>query len=89
MNDTSKDFFSGCMGGIAGTIVGHPFETVKVRIQTQKVARTAISEFKNIIKHESYRGLFRGVLPPVYSMAVVNAFLFGVEGVAARSFGNA
>ena len=29
MNDTVKDFFSGCMGGIAGTIVGHPFETVK------------------------------------------------------------
>ena len=23
------DFTSGCVGGIAGTIVGHPFETVK------------------------------------------------------------
>lgn len=29
MNETAKDFFSGCLGGIAGTIVGHPFETVK------------------------------------------------------------
>ena len=29
MNETVKDFVAGCMGGIAGTIVGHPFETVK------------------------------------------------------------
>jgi hypothetical protein len=29
MNETIKDFISGCIGGIAGTVVGHPFETVK------------------------------------------------------------
>jgi len=62
---------------------------ILVRIQTQALPRTALAEMRHIIKHDSYRGLFRGVLPPVYSMAAVNAFLFGVEGFAARSFGTA
>ena len=56
-------------------------------MQTQAVKNSATVEFRNIVKNESYRGLFRGVLPPVYSMAIVNAFLFGVEGIASRSLG--
>ena len=29
------EYFSGCLGGIAGVIVGQPFDTIKVRLQTQ------------------------------------------------------
>ena len=36
---------------------------------------------------EGLRGLYRGVLPPVYSMAAVNAYLFAVEGAFSRAFG--
>lgn len=30
-----KDVFAGTCGGIAVTLVGHPFDTIKVRLQTQ------------------------------------------------------
>lgn len=30
-----QDVFAGTCGGIAVTLVGHPFDTVKVRLQTQ------------------------------------------------------
>ncbi|XP_002734584.1 mitochondrial basic amino acids transporter-like [Saccoglossus kowalevskii] len=29
------DFVGGCFGGIAGVVVGHPLDTIKVRLQTQ------------------------------------------------------
>ena len=39
------------------------------------------------MKNEGFRGLYRGVLPPVYSMAAVNAYLFAVEGAISRKLG--
>lgn len=43
--------------GCAGLIVGHPFDTVKVRLQTQSVAkpvyRGTIHCFTTIVKAES------------------------------------
>lgn len=59
-----------------------------VRIQVGQGNQGALGVYKGIIRDQGYRGLFRGVLPPIYSMAIVNAFLFGVEGVASRSFGS-
>jgi len=34
----SLDFFAGWLGGMAGVLVGHPFDTVKARLQTQHVS---------------------------------------------------
>ncbi|XP_077861840.1 mitochondrial basic amino acids transporter-like [Saccoglossus kowalevskii] len=36
------DFVGGCFGGIAGVVVGHPFDTVKVRLQTQNVQNNSV-----------------------------------------------
>jgi hypothetical protein len=30
-----KEFVGGTVGGIAGVLVGHPFDTIKVRLQAQ------------------------------------------------------
>jgi len=85
MSNTTLDLVSGSIGGIAGTIVGHPFDTVKVRLQTGQCGNCAATTIaKKILKREGFRGLYRGVLPPVYSMAAVNAYLFAVEGFLSR-----
>ena len=93
MSNTTLDLVSGSIGGIAGTIVGHPFDTVKglfylvtvlvskcllkVRLQTGQCGRcSATTVATKIMQSEGLRGLYRGVLPPVYSMAAVNAYLF-------------
>jgi len=34
LDESYKSFIAGCVGGILGTIVGHPFDTLKVRLQT-------------------------------------------------------
>jgi len=33
--ETSKWFISGAISGVANTLAGHPFDTLKVRLQTE------------------------------------------------------
>ncbi|CAB4034577.1 mitochondrial basic amino acids transporter-like, partial [Paramuricea clavata] len=49
------DFFAGSIGGVAGVIVGHPFDTVKVRLQTQPSSSYSgmIQCFSKIVREES------------------------------------
>jgi hypothetical protein len=41
----AKDVFAGTMGGIAVTMVGHPFDTIKVRLQTQPMDKPIYGEW--------------------------------------------
>ena len=58
-----------------------------MQCQSSKTNTTATGLFRAIMAKEGLRGLYRGVLPPVYSMAAVNAYLFAVEGAFSRAFG--
>jgi len=80
----TMEFAAGCMGGLAGIIVGHPADTVKVRIQAQTPCniryKGTFDCFAEIIKKESVRGLYKGLLAPMYGTIAVNALIFGVHG---------
>lgn len=78
------DFIAGCLGGCAGVLVGHPFDTVKVRLQTQdssnKMYRGTLHCLSTIVKQESFQGLFKGMSSPMVGLAAINAIVFGVYG---------
>ncbi|XP_069674023.1 mitochondrial basic amino acids transporter isoform X1 [Periplaneta americana] len=82
------DFIAGCLGGCAGVLVGHPFDTVKVRLQTQDFRnpqyKGAIDCLTNTLKKESVSGLYKGMSSPLAGVAVVNAIVFGVYGHCQR-----
>ncbi|KAK3927856.1 Mitochondrial basic amino acids transporter [Frankliniella fusca] len=82
------DFFAGCVGGCAGVLVGHPFDTIKVRLQTQDPARPRYAGtlhcLRTMIKEESVRGLYKGVTSPLAGVSLVNALVFGVYGNVQR-----
>jgi len=84
------DFFAGCVGGAAGVFVGHPFDTVKVRLQTQGqngIRYTGVINcFVNVIKQESFLGLYKGLASPLYGMSFQNAMLFGVHRTMMKVF---
>ncbi|XP_064119933.1 mitochondrial basic amino acids transporter-like [Macrobrachium nipponense] len=88
----AMDFVAGCLGGCAGVAVGHPFDTVKVRLQTQDFLnpkyRGTWHCFSDTIKKESVRGLYKGMSSPMAGVAVVNAIVFGVQGNMARYMKN-
>ncbi|CAL8111332.1 unnamed protein product [Orchesella dallaii] len=78
------DFFAGCVGGAAGVVVGHPLDTVKVRLQTQSPTnikyRGTFHCLSTIVKQESVAGLYKGISSPLFGVAGVNALIFGVYG---------
>ncbi|KAG0337218.1 hypothetical protein BG004_007725 [Podila humilis] len=67
------------MPGIAGLCVGHPWDTVKVRLQSKELASKYTGTwncFSTILKQEKVKGLYKGMV----GVALVNALLFGVYG---------
>ncbi|KAI6225208.1 Mitochondrial carrier protein [Aphelenchoides fujianensis] len=82
------DFIAGCVGGAAGVLAGHPLDTIKVRLQTQKMGtyRGITHCFTSIVKEEKVRGLYKGMSSPLSSLTLVNAIVFGVHGAVAKQF---
>ncbi|XP_014840085.1 PREDICTED: mitochondrial basic amino acids transporter-like isoform X1 [Poecilia mexicana] len=85
------DFVAGCIGGVVGVLVGHPFDTVKVRLQVQSVDkplyRGTFHCFQSIIRQESVFGLYKGIGSPMMGLTFINAIVFGVQGNAMRMLG--
>ncbi|CAL8316913.1 unnamed protein product [Merluccius merluccius] len=85
------DFLAGCIGGAAGVLVGHPFDTVKVRLQVQNVDkplyRGTFHCFQSIVRQESMLGLYKGIGSPMMGLTFINAIVFGVQGNAMRLLG--
>ena len=62
---TIKNSVSGTVAGIAICLVGHPFDTLKVRLQTQPVNNPVYKGltdcFIKTLKWEGIGGLYKGV----------------------------
>lgn len=81
-----KDLFAGGVAGTAGIAIGHPFDTIKVRLQ-QQVQRPVYPKMHAVILEGNaltYRGLFQGIGAPLAFAAVVNASVFSVYGATSR-----
>ncbi|KAK3597843.1 hypothetical protein CHS0354_029414 [Potamilus streckersoni] len=77
------DYIAGAVGGTAGLVVGHPFDTTKVQLQIQhhgKQYSGTLDAIKHIHKFGWVQGFFRGLSWPVLSYGVVNSVFFGVYG---------
>jgi len=73
---STHSFIAGSISGIVSIIVGQPFDTVKVRLQIDSKYKNAMDCVKQTVSKEGYRSLYRGMLPPIASAAVVNAVVF-------------
>nr|XP_055169787.1 solute carrier family 25 member 45 isoform X2 [Nyctereutes procyonoides] len=73
-----EEFVAGWISGALGLVLGHPFDTVKVRLQTQTTYQGIIDCMVKTYRHESLLGFFKGMSFPIASIAVVNSVLFGV-----------
>jgi hypothetical protein len=71
----SHAFAAGCVSGMAAVVVGQPFDTVKVRMQTSSFPnpRTCV---KALISSEGPAALFRGLSSPLLTASLINAIVF-------------
>jgi len=69
-------------------LAGHPFDTVKVRLQTQSslnpVYKNTLDCFAQIIRKESTLGLYKGMSSPLYCLSFINALIFGLQANLSR-----
>jgi len=83
--EIARDFFAGTVAGCSGIIVGHPFDTIKVHLQLSNSQQSVFSCLHKIVKNNGFRGLMKGIVPPLCTDAITNSVLFSANGVAQRS----
>lgn len=82
-NDFFKEFLAGGFGGICFVLTFHPYDTIKVKMQTMPCIKGQaplfagnISCLKHTIRTEGCRGLYKGMLSPLIGVSPMFAFCF-------------
>lgn len=76
-----KDITFGSIAGLAGKVIEYPFDTVKVRLQSQRdhlplQYKGPLDCFRQSIQQDGFRSLYRGVSAPLFGAALETASLF-------------
>lgn len=79
-----KDYVAGLLAGVAAVATGHPFDTVKVKLQTHNTEAHLV-QYRNgfhctarILKTEGIKGLYRGATSSFAGMALEGSLFFGI-----------
>jgi solute carrier family 25 carnitine/acylcarnitine transporter 20/29 len=79
-----KDTFSGCIAGVVQVLVGQPFDTVKVRLQTQLripgqtvLYADAMDCLRKTVSQEGASALYKGTLSPLAGIGLCVSIQFG------------
>lgn len=89
---TGMNVLAGTISGAIGVITGHPFDTIKVRLQAQPHGKNATLLYRSTlhcllstVRAEGLLGLFKGVSSPLVGVTAINTLLFGVYGFLLES----
>jgi len=81
-----KVIYSSFIAGTVKSILGHPFDTVKTRIQLFSYGyKKTISQ---IYKKEGLKSFYKGISFPLASGCLQNCFMFSTENYLNRHFNN-
>jgi len=78
-----RHFIAGSASGVALVLAGHPFDTIKVRLQTEQTGKFKgpIHCFLKTLREEGIRGLYKGATPPMVATGCINAVMFTLMGL--------
>ncbi|KAK1973116.1 mitochondrial carrier [Colletotrichum sublineola] len=81
-----EDIVYGSVAGVVGKYIEYPFDTVKVRLQSQPDNQPLrykgpLDCFRQSIKAEGVHGLYRGISAPLVGAALENSSLFFFERI--------
>ena len=77
MNEQIAGFVSGTLSGMTKLLVGHPFDTIKVRLQTTKLFTSPLQCLFQTIQKEGVLGLYKGSSPPMVGWALMDSVQMG------------
>ncbi|KAJ4306246.1 hypothetical protein N0V88_001044 [Collariella sp. IMI 366227] len=81
-----KGFVAGVFSGIAKLSVGHPFDTIKVRLQTTTSTRFSgpLACLTQTLRNEGLAGLYKGATPPLVGWMFMDSVMLGSLSVYRR-----
>jgi len=82
-------FFCGGLAGMVASTAAQPFDTVRTRMIMQrepKIYKSTGGAFRQIAKHEGYRGLWRGLMPNLVQVAPYASLQFGAYSVCTNVY---
>lgn len=87
--DPVKEFLAGGFGGSCLVLVGHPLDTIKVRLQTMPDVKPGQAPLytgtfdcaRKIVAHEGFSGLYKGMAAPLVGVTPMYAICFLGFGV--------
>jgi len=68
-----NEFVAGCAGGVIGTFLSHPYDTIRILMQSRE-KHTFISAIRSL---DGVRGLYRGITPPLFGIGLEKSIVFG------------
>lgn len=76
-----KDVICGSVAGVVGKYIEYPFDTVKVRLQSQPDGQPLrytgpLDCFKKSLQRDGFIGIYRGISAPLVGAAVETSTLF-------------
>ncbi|KAK0442419.1 hypothetical protein EV421DRAFT_1904199 [Armillaria borealis] len=76
--DPLLDFFAGTISGIAGLVVGYPFDTGNLTWNPEMTGkyRSTMHALATIIKEERFIGMYKGITSPLTNAALMNGLVF-------------
>ena len=66
------EFIYGCFGGIVGTFVSHPIDTIRINLQSLKKPQYDI------------RSLYKGIMSPIIGIGIEKAIVFGTYDLSMK-----
>ncbi|KAG6113669.1 hypothetical protein E4U31_000102 [Claviceps sp. LM219 group G6] len=81
-----RGFVSGVFSGLAKLSVGHPFDTIKVRLQTTNKGQFTgpLACVTQTLKNEGVRGLYKGATPPLVGWMFMDSIMLGSLSIYRR-----
>lgn len=68
---------AGVAAGFTGTVLGHPLDLIKVRLQARSEYKGTVDCFKKTFKNDGVVGMFRGMTSPLFVSIALNSLTFG------------
>ncbi|KAJ2772622.1 Mitochondrial carrier protein ymc2 [Coemansia nantahalensis] len=82
-----KDYLSGWVGGISRVLAGQPFDTIKVRLQTQPdMYRGTVDAVRKTVQNDGFAGFYKGTTTPLVGVGIYVSVQFTVMEQMKRTF---
>jgi solute carrier family 25 carnitine/acylcarnitine transporter 20/29 len=79
LSQGTRDYLAGVVSGLGKVFAGHPFDTIKVRVQSGNY-RNSWDALKTTVRMEGLLSLYQGMLPPLCMVCFVGGVLFYFNG---------